>query len=299
MSARLPAGHAHTDLSPRRWANEHLKTVNKHIADIVNDFSDGLRLIALVEVLSGKKLPNYNKRPKVRAQKIENVNIALQFLKTEEKIRIVNIDSIDVVDGKVKLICGVMWMLILHYSISMPMWEGEDESMYKEKGGPTPKQRLLQWIQNKVPDVPITNLTSDFNNGVALGALVDACAPGLCPDWDKWNPKDALKNATAAMKIAEQHLGVAPLVSPEELTNPKVDELSMMTFLSQFPNAKLQKGAPIKPRHNPKRVRCYGPGIQPAGVTTGAKTNFTIETFSAGDGEVTVEVIGPDGKPGE
>lgn len=68
--------------------------MNKHIADLANDFSDGIRLIALVEVLSGKKLPNYNKRPKVRAQKIENVNIALQFLGKEEKIRIVNIGNL-------------------------------------------------------------------------------------------------------------------------------------------------------------------------------------------------------------
>lgn len=34
-----------------RWANEHLKTVNKAIADLESDFSDGLRLIALIEVL--------------------------------------------------------------------------------------------------------------------------------------------------------------------------------------------------------------------------------------------------------
>ncbi|KAH9410258.1 hypothetical protein TYRP_010016 [Tyrophagus putrescentiae] len=232
----------------------------------------------------------------VRAQKIENVNIAIQFLKNEEKVRIVNIDSIDVVDGKMKLICGVMWMLILHYSISMPMWEGEDESMYKEKGGPTPKQRLLNWIQNKVPDVPVNNFTTDWNNGIALGALVDSCAPGLCPDWDKWKPADGLKNVTAALKIAEESLGVAPLVNPEEMVNPKVDELSMMTFLAQFPNAKLKTGAQTKPRHNPKRVRCYGPGVQKTGVANGAKTNFTVETFSAGDGEVTVFLKDPSGK---
>ena len=126
------------------------------------------------------------------------------------------------------------------------MWEGEDESMYKEKGGPTPKQRLLNWIQNKVPDVPVNNFTSDWNNGIAIGALVDACAPGLCPDWDKWKPQDGLKNVTAALKIAEESLGVAALVNPEEMINPKVDELSMMTFLSQFPNAKLKTGAQTK-----------------------------------------------------
>lgn len=78
-------------MSNNRWANEHLKTVNKHIADLSTDFSDGIRLIALVEVLAGKKIGTYNKRPKVRAQKIENVNIAIQFLKNEEKVRIVNI----------------------------------------------------------------------------------------------------------------------------------------------------------------------------------------------------------------
>ncbi len=176
------------------------------------------------------------------------------------------------------------------------MWEGEDESMYKEKGGPTPKQRLLNWIQNKVPDVPVNNFTTDWNNGIALGALVDSCAPGLCPDWDKWKPADGLKNVTAALKIAEESLGVAPLVNPEEMVNPKVDELSMMTFLAQFPNAKLKTGAQTKPRHNPKRVRCYGPGVQKTGVANGAKTNFTVETFSAGDGEVTVFLKDPSGK---
>ena len=44
------------------------------------------------------------------------------------------------------------------------------------------------------------------------------------------------------------------------MVNPKVDELSMMTYLSQFPNAKLKQGAPLRPRTNPARVRAYGPG---------------------------------------
>lgn len=41
----------------------------------------------------------------------------------------------------------------------------------------------MNWIQTKVPDLPITNFTTDWNNGKAVGALVDAVAPGLCPDW--------------------------------------------------------------------------------------------------------------------
>jgi len=44
------------------------------------------------------------------------------------------------------------------------------------------------------------------------------------------------------------------------MCSPGVDELSMMTYLSQFPSAKLKPGAPLRPRTNPSRVRAYGPG---------------------------------------
>jgi hypothetical protein len=43
------------------------------------------------------------------------------------------------------------------------------------------------------------------------------------------------------------------LVKPEEMVNPNVDELSMMTYLSQYPNAKLQPNAPLRPKANPNR----------------------------------------------
>lgn len=74
-----------------RWTNEHLKTANKSIADLETDLSDGLRFIALVEVLSGKRIPRFNKRPKIRSQKLENVTLSLEFLQNEERIKIVNI----------------------------------------------------------------------------------------------------------------------------------------------------------------------------------------------------------------
>uniref|UniRef100_A0A3B5MQG6 Calponin-homology (CH) domain-containing protein n=1 Tax=Xiphophorus couchianus TaxID=32473 RepID=A0A3B5MQG6_9TELE len=35
-----------------RWINEHLKCVNKRIVDLQLDLGDGLRLIALLEVLT-------------------------------------------------------------------------------------------------------------------------------------------------------------------------------------------------------------------------------------------------------
>ncbi|XP_052680465.1 filamin-C-like isoform X8 [Crassostrea angulata] len=277
-----------------RWANEHLKTANKNINNLDSDLSDGLRLIALVEVLSGKKFKHVNKRPNFRTQKLENVTMVLEFLERDEGIRIVNIDSSDIVDCKLKLILGLIWTLILHYSISMPMWEGEEPT--PSEGGPTPKQRLLNWVQSKVPDQPIKNFTTDWNDGRAIGALVDAVGPGLCPDWEDWNPKNAKKNAKEAMDNAEKWLDIPQLIKPEEITNPKVDELSMMTYLSQFPKAKLKPGAPVRPRLNPNRVRAYGPGLEPKGNQVGAPARFTVETFSAGKGSLEVTVLNPKGK---
>ncbi|XP_059218761.1 filamin-A isoform X3 [Stomoxys calcitrans] len=281
-----------------RWANEHLKTIDRSIANLESDLSDGLRLIALIEVLSQKRMPKYNKRPTFRSQKLENVSVALKFLE-DEGIKIVNIDSSDIVDCKLKLILGLIWTLILHYSISMPMWEGEDEQQLNGSG-PTPKQRLLNWIHGRIPDLPIKNFTNDWTTGKAVGALVDACAPGLCPDWEMWDPKDAVQNASEAMGLADDWLNVRQLIKPEELVNPNVDEQSMMTYLSQYPNAKLKQGAPLRPKTNPNsipppRVRAYGPGIEPIGPVVGAPANFTVETFSAGKGSVDVEVISPDG----
>lgn len=62
------------------------------IDDLEVDLSDGLRLIALLEVLSQKRIKRFNKKPKIRAQKMENVQLALDFI-AYEKIKIVNIGT--------------------------------------------------------------------------------------------------------------------------------------------------------------------------------------------------------------
>ncbi|XP_034984429.1 filamin-C isoform X2 [Zootoca vivipara] len=276
-----------------RWCNEHLKCMNKRIGDLQKDLSDGLKLIGLLEVLSQKKMyRKYHARPNFRQMKLENVSVALEFL-DREHIKLVSIDSKAIVDGNLKLILGLIWTLILHYSISMPMWEDEDEEDAKKQ---TPKQRLLGWIQNKVPQLPITNFNRDWQDGKALGALVDNCAPGLCPDWETWDPNQPVENAREAMQQADDWLGVPQVIAPEEIVDPNVDEHSVMTYLSQFPKAKLKPGAPLRSKLlNPKKAKAYGPGIEPHGNTVLKPAHFAVETIEAGLGEVLVYIEDPEG----
>ncbi|MEE6522156.1 hypothetical protein FKM82_020571 [Ascaphus truei] len=174
----------------------------------------------------------------------------------------------------------------------MPMWDEEEDEEVKKQ---TPKQRLLGWIQNKLPQLPVTNFSRDWQSGRALGALVDSCAPGLCPDWDSWDSSKPVDNAREAMQQADDWLGIPQVITPEEIVDPNVDEHSVMTYLSQFPKAKLKPGAPLRPKLNPKKARAYGPGIEPTGNMVKKRAEFTVETISAGQGEVLVYVEDPAG----
>ncbi|CAF1418665.1 unnamed protein product [Didymodactylos carnosus] len=78
-----------------KWINKHLRLVNTQVEDLQTDLADGLKLIALAEVLSRKKLPKYTIRPNFRSQKLENISIVLDFLECTERIRLVNIGKFE------------------------------------------------------------------------------------------------------------------------------------------------------------------------------------------------------------
>ena len=59
-------------------------------------------------------------------------------------------------------------------------------------------------------------------------------------------------------------LAIIQVITPEEITNPNVDELSVMTYVSYFPEAKLKPGAPLRLKTHPSpKCSTKGPGVQP------------------------------------
>ena len=59
-----------------------------------------------------------------------------------------------------------------------------------------------------MPSVGVNNFTTDWNDGTMIAQLVDAHAPGLCPEYATMDPSQPLENAQYAMGLAEEWLGV-------------------------------------------------------------------------------------------
>lgn len=96
----------------------------------------------------------------------------------------------------------------------------------------------------------ITNFTTDWVNGVALGALLDSIAPGLCSDWDAWDRMNSENNTKMALELGNEWMDIQLFIKPDEICTGAADEKSLMIYLSQFPTAKLRSGAPLRARRH-------------------------------------------------
>ncbi|XP_071960426.1 filamin-A-like [Antedon mediterranea] len=221
-----------------RWCNKQLEGSGKRVKSIGKDFSNGVILITLVEKVTNRKIPRYNKMALFKSKKIENVQVALELVRSEG-LKLIGFDAGEIVNGNVSQIGGVIWSLILKYAFLKLEDITEQES--------TRNQQLLNWVKDKIEKPTINNLTTDWNDGCAVHALVDAHAPGLCPKLKDDNENsEVVEHLRKIMQLADDWLGVTQVLTPEELTDSKIDELSMMTYLSGFLGAKLKEGAPIE-----------------------------------------------------
>ncbi|TKR70482.1 hypothetical protein L596_022506 [Steinernema carpocapsae] len=64
------------------WCNSHLRKAGTQIESIEEDFRNGLKLMLLLEVISGEALPRPD-RGRMRLHQISNVNKALQFIESK------------------------------------------------------------------------------------------------------------------------------------------------------------------------------------------------------------------------
>lgn len=238
-----------------RWCNDHLAERGRRMDNLKLDMKDGISLINLAEILIGKSIGKYNKHPRINMQKMENITVALEFFKTHG-ISMVNVGTMDIVDGNMRIILGLVWRLIMAFEL-------------KSDGDKTAGQELLEWVNTKIgPDFNVKNFGRAWNDGIIVCALTNAMMPGLIPGHAHMDPANALINASQGISLADKHLGVDMLIMPEEMVHPKVDQLSLMTYVAQFRTYEREMGAggsgagaKAKDRSDQHRCGAFGDGL--------------------------------------
>ncbi|KAI9661969.1 MAG: hypothetical protein M1831_002884 [Alyxoria varia] len=209
-----------------RWLNSKLKARDLSIQDLSKDFSDGVILIHLLEILGNESLGRYASKPKLRVQKFENVNIALDYIRSRS-IQMTNIGAEDVVDGNRKIILGLIWTLILRFTIS----DINEEGLSAKEG-------LLLWCQRKTAcyeeDVNVVDFSGSWNDGLAFCALLDIHRPDLI-DFESLDKRDHRGNMQLAFDIASKEVGIPDLLDVEDVCDvPRPDERSLMTYIAYW-----------------------------------------------------------------
>lgn len=209
------------------WCNSHLRKAGTQIDNIEEDFRNGLKLMLLLEVISGETLPKPD-RGKMRFHKIANVNKALDFI-ASKGVKLVSIGAEEIVDGNVKMTLGMIWTIILRFAI-------QDISVEEM----TAKEGLLLWCQRKTApykNVNVQNFHLSFKDGLAFCALIHRHRPDLI-DYAKLSKDNPLENLNTAFDVAEKYLDIPRMLDPEDFINTaKPDERAVMTYVSCYYHA--------------------------------------------------------------
>ncbi|XP_056619733.1 nesprin-1-like [Triplophysa dalaica] len=251
-----------------KWINSHLAKCNPPlmVSDLFEDVKDGVMLLALLEVLSGHKLPCEQGRKLRRIHWVANIGRALKFLEGRRSayrgspIKLVNINTTDVVDGRPSIVLGLIWTIILYFQIEeltshLPALQPQsssnssvDSSNSTETSSPPVKRKprlsfqggakraLLKWVQTtatKRLGLDVRDFGPSWRTGVAFLAVIFALRPHLVNMERAWRRANR-DNLEEAFLLAERELGIPRLLDPEDVDVDKPDEKSIMTYVAQF-----------------------------------------------------------------
>ena len=233
---------------------------------MTTDWNDGVALSALNEFCQPGLSPNYKSLdPEAR---LHNTSAAMDAAEKNFKIP--------------KVLSPEFFVSPLIDELSMMTYLS-----YYTQPGSIGERKTLDFINESAPGLNVKNFNTDWNDGKTLCQFLEALCPGIIPDFENIDDKSPLENATVALNVAEEKLGVKKVLTPEELVSPDVDELSIMAYMLQFRNAeKLQSQAHL--------FKAEGAGIK-RGVR-GKPSEFTVHgRKDIGFNGIRFEVKGPSG----
>ncbi|GCB70374.1 hypothetical protein scyTo_0001262, partial [Scyliorhinus torazame] len=229
------------------------------VNDLFEDIKDGVMLLALLEVLSGQNLPCEQGRKLKRIHWLSNIGTALKFLEGR-RIKLVNINSTDIVDGRPSIVLGLIWTIILYFQIeeltsnltllsSLSSSTSSVDSLANSETGSPPSKRkvvtkfkgsakkaLLKWVHYTVGKrigIEVNDFGQSWRTGLTFHFVIHAIRPDLT-DLEKVKSRSNRENLESAFAIAENQLGIPRILDPEDVDVDKPDEKSIMTYVAQF-----------------------------------------------------------------
>lgn len=270
-----------------RWVNLHLADRQLRIENIQLDLCSGVNLAHLLEIISNKTIPKWNKNPKMSIHRVENLNKCISFI-LGEGLTLVNIGATDVETGNLKIILGLIWTLILRYQIN----KGG-----KAAAGDGAKNELMKWVNSQIEKYGLitTNFSTSYQDPKTLVALVKSLQEaggreGKGMDLDTVNSGKAIAHIDDAMAQAEAQFQIPRVVDAQDMAeNP--DELSTMTYISYYRDAYLSR---MKSQLvDPDKSYAKGPGLKGTGANVNAPPNspplffdvFSIDAYGKPSGQ--------------
>ena len=222
MASEQPAWVAVQVKAFTKWVNLRLRGRNVTISDITQDFKNGIALGKLTAELTGERVKT-NKKASMKLHCLENINATIKCLK--DKVKLVNIGALDIYDGQIKQILGLVWTMILKFEV-------EDINI----DGISGKKGLLLWCQRvtkEYENVKINNFDKSWKTGLAFDAIIHHFRPDLI-DYESLDSSDPQTNAGLAFDAAEQNFGIPQLLEPADIDVPKPDEKVVMTYVAEL-----------------------------------------------------------------
>jgi Ca2+-binding EF-hand superfamily protein len=207
------------------WINSHLRKLGSSIEEISTDFSDGIKLAQLLQVIAGEKVEKLNNKPTMRIHKIQNTGQCLKFI-ADKGVKLVGVAPEELVDGNLKMVLGMVWTIILRFQI-------QDISIEELSA----KEGLLLWCQRKTEGyahVKVQNFHTSFQDGLAFCALIHRHRPDLL-DFSKLDPADKAGNLQLAFDVADRDLDIPKMLDVGDMLDvPRPDERSVMTYVAAY-----------------------------------------------------------------
>lgn len=119
-----------------------------------------------------------------------------------------------------------------------------------------------------------------------MNALVNAIQPGSAADHNSLDPNNKKDNNQRGIDLADRLLDIPPIIEASDLANPRVDEQSVMAYISYFRNAEPKKDT-VPDAH---KCRGYGYGLFDGVVNE--TSEFSVDAPN-GNGKLEVKVEGP------